>query len=161
MERPTQLSWTELLPGPESTAVRASISETSQTAIFAQTAPEIVASKAGAAFLDPEQVPQGLAALPQAAIVATSHAALFETAPVGGQGVRLALRQCTWGIWGNISGKRHANRPLSCPPWCVVFAQMARFADTAALFQALGGGWRNRADVEPPKQRPFFHPLNE
>ena len=28
-----------------------------------------------------------------------------------------------------------------------VIAQAARFADTAALFQALGGGWWNRADV--------------
>ncbi len=26
-------------------------------------------------------------------------------------------------------------------------AQAARFADTAALFQALGGGWWNRVDV--------------
>jgi NodT family efflux transporter outer membrane factor (OMF) lipoprotein len=30
----------------------------------------------------------------------------------------------------------------------VVQAQAARFADTAALFQALGGGWWNRIDVE-------------
>jgi outer membrane protein TolC len=26
-------------------------------------------------------------------------------------------------------------------------AQANRFADTAALFQALGGGWWNRADI--------------
>jgi NodT family efflux transporter outer membrane factor (OMF) lipoprotein len=31
----------------------------------------------------------------------------------------------------------------------VVQAQAARYADTAALFQALGGGWWNRADVAP------------
>jgi outer membrane protein TolC len=30
-----------------------------------------------------------------------------------------------------------------------VLAQAARFADTAALFQALGGGWWNRMDVAP------------
>jgi hypothetical protein len=30
-----------------------------------------------------------------------------------------------------------------------VQAQAARLADTAALFQALGGGWWNRADVSP------------
>ena len=30
----------------------------------------------------------------------------------------------------------------------LVQAQAARFADTAALFQALGGGWWNRIDVE-------------
>src|SRR5262249_12377375 len=34
----------------------------------------------------------------------------------------------------------------------LVFAQSNRFSDTAALFLALGGGWWNRADVEPPKQ---------
>ena len=32
----------------------------------------------------------------------------------------------------------------------VVQAQANRFADTAALFQALGGGWWNRSDVAPP-----------
>ena len=65
MERSTQLGWTELLPSPESTAVRAS---TSQTATVAQTAPKTVALKADAAFLDQEQLPQlpqSLAALPQ------------------------------------------------------------------------------------------------
>jgi NodT family efflux transporter outer membrane factor (OMF) lipoprotein len=31
----------------------------------------------------------------------------------------------------------------------LVRAQAARFTDTAALFQALGGGWWNRSDVEP------------
>jgi outer membrane protein TolC len=30
-----------------------------------------------------------------------------------------------------------------------VQAQAARYADTAALFQALGGGWWNRSDVSP------------
>ena len=35
-------------------------------------------------------------------------------------------------------------------------AQAARYADTAALFQALGGGWWNRRDVPPP---PRPHPL--
>jgi hypothetical protein len=29
----------------------------------------------------------------------------------------------------------------------VVQAQAARFADTAALFQSLGGGWWNRVDI--------------
>ena len=32
-----------------------------------------------------------------------------------------------------------------------VQAQAARYADTAALFQALGGGWWNRQDVAPAK----------
>ena len=38
-----------------------------------------------------------------------------------------------------------------------VQAQANRFADTAALFQALGGGWWNRSDLDPPKQYPFFN----
>ena len=32
----------------------------------------------------------------------------------------------------------------------LVQAKAARFADTGALFQALGGGWWNRTDPEPP-----------
>jgi len=36
----------------------------------------------------------------------------------------------------------------------LVQAQAARFADTAALFQALGGGWWNRADVAPEPYSP-------
>jgi NodT family efflux transporter outer membrane factor (OMF) lipoprotein len=39
----------------------------------------------------------------------------------------------------------------------VVQAQAARYADTAALFQALGGGWWNRDDVIPNPYTP--HPL--
>jgi NodT family efflux transporter outer membrane factor (OMF) lipoprotein len=36
----------------------------------------------------------------------------------------------------------------------LVQAQAARYADTAALFQALGGGWWNRADVAPNPYSP-------
>jgi len=36
----------------------------------------------------------------------------------------------------------------------VVQAQAARFSDTAALFQALGGGWWNRIDVETNPRSP-------
>jgi NodT family efflux transporter outer membrane factor (OMF) lipoprotein len=42
-----------------------------------------------------------------------------------------------------------------------VQAQANRFADTAALFQALGGGWWNREDRDPPKQYPYFHSLTD
>jgi len=42
----------------------------------------------------------------------------------------------------------------------LVFAQSNRFSDTAALFQALGGGWWNRVDVDPSKQIPFFPIFN-
>jgi NodT family efflux transporter outer membrane factor (OMF) lipoprotein len=38
----------------------------------------------------------------------------------------------------------------------LVVAQSNRLSDTTALFQALGGGWWNRADVEPPKPTSFF-----
>jgi outer membrane protein TolC len=34
----------------------------------------------------------------------------------------------------------------------LVQARAARYADTAALFQALGGGWWNRADIAPRKE---------
>jgi len=33
----------------------------------------------------------------------------------------------------------------------LVQAQASRYADTAALFQALGGGWWNRADLTTGK----------
>ncbi len=39
----------------------------------------------------------------------------------------------------------------------LVQAQAARLADTAALFQALGGGWWNRADVRPDPLSPEAH----
>ncbi len=38
-----------------------------------------------------------------------------------------------------------------------VQAQAARFADTVALFQSLGGGWWNREDRDPPKHYPYFN----
>ena len=37
-----------------------------------------------------------------------------------------------------------------------VIAQSNRLADTAALFQALGGGWWNRDDVDHKKPTPYF-----
>src|SRR5262249_24357533 len=67
IERSTQLGWVPL-------AVRASIPETSQTATVS-TAPETVAPKTDAAFVDQEQVAQtaqSLASLPQTATVATT-----------------------------------------------------------------------------------------
>ena len=39
----------------------------------------------------------------------------------------------------------------------LVQAQAARLADTAALYQALGGGWWNRADVKPDPHTPEGH----
>jgi len=43
----------------------------------------------------------------------------------------------------------NAQRSYQQSRLAVVQAQAARYADTAALFQALGGGWWNRADVAP------------
>jgi hypothetical protein len=64
-----ELGWTKPPAGPEITAVRPSVPETSQAATVAQTAPETVAPKAPAApSTDPEQVHQmarDLAALRQ------------------------------------------------------------------------------------------------
>jgi outer membrane protein TolC len=40
-----------------------------------------------------------------------------------------------------------------------VQAQADRLSDTVALFQALGGGWWNRSDVDPPKEYPLFSPF--
>ena len=34
----------------------------------------------------------------------------------------------------------------------LIRARAQRYADTAALFQALGGGWWNRADAPPAKR---------
>jgi NodT family efflux transporter outer membrane factor (OMF) lipoprotein len=41
-----------------------------------------------------------------------------------------------------------------------VVAQSNRLADTAALFQALGGGWWNRDDVDHKKPAPYFALFN-
>jgi len=43
----------------------------------------------------------------------------------------------------------NAQRSYQQARLAVVQAQAARFADTAALFQALGGGWWNRSDIVP------------
>jgi NodT family efflux transporter outer membrane factor (OMF) lipoprotein len=48
----------------------------------------------------------------------------------------------------------NAQRSYQQARLAVVQAQAARFADTAALFQALGGGWWNRADVAPNPMTP-------
>jgi NodT family efflux transporter outer membrane factor (OMF) lipoprotein len=41
-----------------------------------------------------------------------------------------------------------------------VVAQSNRLADTAALFQALGGGWWNRDDIDHKKPTPYFALFN-
>jgi len=51
----------------------------------------------------------------------------------------------------------NAQRSYSQARLAVVQAQAARYADTAALYQALGGGWWNRNDIVPDPYTP--HPL--
>jgi NodT family efflux transporter outer membrane factor (OMF) lipoprotein len=48
----------------------------------------------------------------------------------------------------------NAQRAVEQAKLNMVQAQAARLADTAALFQALGGGWWNRTDVTPDDQPP-------
>jgi NodT family efflux transporter outer membrane factor (OMF) lipoprotein len=48
----------------------------------------------------------------------------------------------------------NAERSYQQTRLALVQAQAARFADTAALFQALGGGWWNRVDVVPDPLSP-------
>jgi NodT family efflux transporter outer membrane factor (OMF) lipoprotein len=48
----------------------------------------------------------------------------------------------------------NAQRSYELARLSLVQAQAARLADTAALFQALGGGWWNRTDVIPNKPKP-------
>jgi outer membrane protein TolC len=60
-----------------------------------------------------------------------------------------------------VQARRHhyvillnAQRSYQQARLAVVQAQAARYADTAALFQALGGGWWNRIDVAPDPYSP-------
>jgi NodT family efflux transporter outer membrane factor (OMF) lipoprotein len=55
----------------------------------------------------------------------------------------------------------NAQRSYQQARLAVVQAQAARFADTAALFQALGGGWWNRVDVAPNPYSPEANGLAE
>jgi NodT family efflux transporter outer membrane factor (OMF) lipoprotein len=51
----------------------------------------------------------------------------------------------------------NAQRSYQQARLALVQAQAARYADTAALFQALGGGWWNRTDVIPNPYSPEAH----
>jgi NodT family efflux transporter outer membrane factor (OMF) lipoprotein len=51
----------------------------------------------------------------------------------------------------------NAQRSYQQARLAVVQAQAARYADTAALFQSLGGGWWNRIDVQPDPYSPEAH----
>ena len=53
----------------------------------------------------------------------------------------------------NYLGLLNAQQTYQQALLSLVQAKADRYADTAALFQALGGGWWNRSDVEEPDDR--------
>jgi NodT family efflux transporter outer membrane factor (OMF) lipoprotein len=65
--------------------------------------------------------------------------------------LEIARRQLQLGAIGYL-GLLTAENTYNTALLALVQAQAARFADTAALFQALGGGWWNRSDVPPQKE---------
>jgi outer membrane protein TolC len=64
--------------------------------------------------------------------------------------LEIARRQLQLGAIGYL-GLLTAQNTYQMALIALVQAQAARYADTAALFQALGGGWWNRQDVAPAK----------
>jgi NodT family efflux transporter outer membrane factor (OMF) lipoprotein len=77
------------------------------------------------------------------AAVAAERAA-FESLEIA----RLQLQLGAIGYLGLLTAQNTYQTALIA----LVQAQAARYADTAALFQALGGGWWNRDDVAPEKK---------
>ena len=61
---------------------------------------------------------------------------------------RMQLQLGAIGYLGLLTAENTYDTALTA----LVQAQAARYADTAALFQALGGGWWNREDVAPAKK---------
>ncbi len=76
------------------------------------------------------------------AAVAAEHAAA--------KSLEIARRQLELGAIGYL-GLLTVENTYQTALLALVQAQAARYADTAALFQALGGGWWNRQDVAPAK----------
>jgi NodT family efflux transporter outer membrane factor (OMF) lipoprotein len=64
--------------------------------------------------------------------------------------LEIARRQLQLGAIGYL-GLLTAENTYQTALLALVQARASRFADTAALFQALGGGWWNRADVAPQR----------
>jgi len=65
--------------------------------------------------------------------------------------LEIARRQLQLGAIGYL-GLLTAQNTYQTALLALVQTQAARYADTAALFQALGGGWWNREDVAPAKK---------
>ena len=68
--------------------------------------------------------------------------------------LEIVRRQLQLGAVGYL-GLLTAENTYDTALLALVQAQAARYADTAALFQALGGGWWNRQDVAPAKTSDF------
>jgi len=68
--------------------------------------------------------------------------------------LEIARRQLQLGAIGYL-GLMTAENTYDTALLALVQAQAARYADTAALFQALGGGWWNRQDFVPAKSTDF------
>jgi outer membrane protein TolC len=73
----------------------------------------------------------------------TAERAAFKSLEIA----RMQLRLGAIGYLGLLTTENTYDTALLA----LVQAQAARYADTAALFQALGGGWWNRTDVPPTK----------
>jgi NodT family efflux transporter outer membrane factor (OMF) lipoprotein len=69
-----------------------------------------------------------------------------EAEALAGEQLALVTRQYQLGAVSNLS-LLDAQRTYQQTRIALVQAQAARYADTAALFQALGGGWWNRAEL--------------
>jgi NodT family efflux transporter outer membrane factor (OMF) lipoprotein len=67
------------------------------------------------------------------------------------ESLEIARRQLQLGAISYL-GLLAAENTYNTALLALVQAQAARYADTAALFQALGGGWWNREDVAAPKK---------
>ena len=70
---------------------------------------------------------------------------------VASRSLEIARRQLQLGAISYL-GLLTAQNTYQTALIALVQAQAARYADSAALLQALGGGWWNRADAAPPKQ---------
>ena len=74
--------------------------------------------------------------------------------------VTLDLAQRQWQAgYANYLGLLSAQQAYQQTRIALISAQANRFADTAALFQALGGGWWNRSDVAANTTHPAKSPM--
>jgi len=76
--------------------------------------------------------------------------AAYAAERAGFKSLEIARRQLQLGAIGYL-GLLTAENTYDTALLALVQAQAARYADTAALFQALGGGWWNRTDAPPAK----------